>query len=406
MLTPDKLKEKTFQTTGKGSYRSDDVDSFMTEVSSSYEQMFAQNADLVRKIQILAKKVEEYREDEDSLKMALIDARKLADKIVAEAKENSEAESAKIIAEAREKTANAAADAERVVNEANEKADALLADAKAEAEKIVNDANKEAVEKLGNVNRQITHKTLEFDMLKKEASKFKSELKSMYEKHITLINQLPELAEEMDEDEDTSIYEPVAEEKDDTPVYEAPVEEEEEAPVYEPAAEEEETPVYETISEEEEVETPVYETISDEDEEEGVETEAFINITAETDDSAEEPAFEIVPETDDEDAGFGYEAFDAAEDNADDAQIEIIPADAEEDSSSANGYFNVEEEDDKKGKFKLDLSKIDFSDDEPEEQAEPSISFEKSFAEIEEEPQEEEEDDSSNSFKSFFKKKK
>lgn len=28
MLNPDKIKEKEFQTTGRGSYRADDVDSF------------------------------------------------------------------------------------------------------------------------------------------------------------------------------------------------------------------------------------------------------------------------------------------------------------------------------------------------------------------------------------------
>ena len=79
MLTPDRIKEKVFPTTGRGSYRSEDVDMFMSEVAASYEQMFKENGDLVRKISILAKKVEEYRADEESLKMALLNAQKLAD---------------------------------------------------------------------------------------------------------------------------------------------------------------------------------------------------------------------------------------------------------------------------------------------------------------------------------------
>ena len=60
MLNPDKIKEKEFQTTGRGSYRADDVDSFLAEVSSSYEQMFKENGELVKKISLLANKVEEY----------------------------------------------------------------------------------------------------------------------------------------------------------------------------------------------------------------------------------------------------------------------------------------------------------------------------------------------------------
>ena len=92
MLTPDRIKEKTFQTTGRGSYRAEDVDSFLREVSASYEQMFKENTDLIKKISVFAKKIEEYRADEDSLKMALLNAQKLADKIVAEAKETAEKE--------------------------------------------------------------------------------------------------------------------------------------------------------------------------------------------------------------------------------------------------------------------------------------------------------------------------
>ena len=99
MLTPDKIKEKSFQTTGRGSYRAEDVDNFLSEVSASYEQMFKENGELVKKISILVKKIEEYREDEESLKTALLSAQKLADKIVADAREAAEKETADVKAE-------------------------------------------------------------------------------------------------------------------------------------------------------------------------------------------------------------------------------------------------------------------------------------------------------------------
>ena len=82
MLNPDKIKEKEFQTTGRGSYRADDVDSFLAEVSSSYEQMFKENGELVKKISLLANKAEEYKKDENSLKEALLAAQKLADRLL------------------------------------------------------------------------------------------------------------------------------------------------------------------------------------------------------------------------------------------------------------------------------------------------------------------------------------
>ena len=36
MLNPDKIKEKEFQTTGRGSYRADDVDSFLSKTSQRW----------------------------------------------------------------------------------------------------------------------------------------------------------------------------------------------------------------------------------------------------------------------------------------------------------------------------------------------------------------------------------
>lgn len=59
MLTPDVVKSKSFQATGRGAYRAEDVDGFFAEVSASYEQMFKENGELIKKISILANKVEQ-----------------------------------------------------------------------------------------------------------------------------------------------------------------------------------------------------------------------------------------------------------------------------------------------------------------------------------------------------------
>ena len=90
MLTPDKIKNKEFHTSGKGSYRSEEVDDFMNEVYTSYEKVFRENGEIIKKMSLLANKVEEYKKDEDSLRQALLSAQKLADQITAEAKENAE----------------------------------------------------------------------------------------------------------------------------------------------------------------------------------------------------------------------------------------------------------------------------------------------------------------------------
>lgn len=333
MLTPDKIREKSFQTTGRGSYRAEDVDSFLNEVSASYEQMFKENGDLIKKISILAKKVEEYRADEESLKLALLNAQKLADRIVAEAKENAEKDTVDAKAEAEKLRADAKADADEAEAKAKRESDAIIESAKAEAEKIVKEANRQSDEILGNINRKVTHETLVYDMVKKEASEFKSKLVAMYKEHINLINQLPEIVDEqLDKAEPAHVAEEPAE-----VVEEEPVVIEEAAPV------------------------------AIEDVEEEIEVVA-------------EPETEIVEETVEEEIA---------------EEVEETPAEPETEVAEI-----VEEEPAApvKKPFKLDLSKIDFADEETPAPA-PAVM---NTVEVEDEP---EEDKGSISFKNFFKKK-
>lgn len=274
MLTPERIKERTFQTAGRGSYRAEDVDGFMNEVSASYEQMYKENTDLIKKISILAKKVEEYRADEDSLKMALLNAQKLADKIVAEAKETAANEVASVKAETDKLRADAASDAaalelnarnesESLLESSKKEADAILTNAKEEAERVVNEANAKSKEILGGINRKVTKESLVLEMMQKESTMFKQRLVSMYKEHINLINKLPEIVdEELDrkEAEETAaeaVSEPVKEEN--IAVIEEPVEATvvEEAVVEEPVSEAVEETVEEIVIEEEKEEEPV-----------------------------------------------------------------------------------------------------------------------------------------------------
>lgn len=235
MLTPEVVKSKEFQATGRGAYRADDVDGFFAEISSSYEQMFKENGELIKKISILANKVEKYKEEEDSLRKALVSAQTLADKIVKDAQESV----AGTLAQAK-------LDGEALRAEAQQQATALVETANAEAQAVVAQSKKDAEEILGTVNRKVMKESLEFEMLQKKASEFRANLLSLYKEHLGLINSIPEyLEKEMPaQDEPAAQAEPA-------PVPEAaPVVEEvsqaepvvEETPVEEPAVVAEEAP--------------------------------------------------------------------------------------------------------------------------------------------------------------------
>lgn len=342
MLTPDKIKEKQFQSSGRGSYRAEDVDTFMNEVSASYEQMFKENGDLIRKISILAKKVEEYRADEESLKLALLNAQKLADQIVSEAKEKAEKDSSEAVAAAEKKVADAKAEAEELSANSKRESAAIIESARAEAERIVAEANKKSDDILGNINRKVTHETLVFDMTKKEASEFKSKLVAMYKEHINLINQLPEIVDEQ----------------------------------LEAASANEETA--ETVAEETVAAEEVTEEIAEPETDDVVTTEP-------AQEAKEEPA--VSEEV----------SAPAFEDVYSDSAEQIIETAAE---SAAEPV--------KESAFKLDLSKIDFSDDDEQEEAEEEpVSAPHPFVSLSDEPEEDvgNKGSGSNSFKDFFKRK-
>ena len=71
-----------------------------------------------QKISLLANKVEQYKEEEDSLRKALISAQTLADKIVRDAKESVEGTLEQAQKDADQKRAEAEAQAQKIVADA------------------------------------------------------------------------------------------------------------------------------------------------------------------------------------------------------------------------------------------------------------------------------------------------
>jgi cell division initiation protein len=85
------------------------VDDFLENVAADFASLQKDNAILKGKMKVLVEKIEEYRATEDAMRMALLSAQKMANQIVAEAKENSEAalNAARAEAEKLERTARA-----------------------------------------------------------------------------------------------------------------------------------------------------------------------------------------------------------------------------------------------------------------------------------------------------------
>ena len=163
------IRERKFEKAAFG-YKQEEIDDFLAELISEFEELDAEREDLHSKIQILADKVREYRQDEDALKDALLGAQKQGHKVVAEAQEK----------------------ADEIIAQAEEKAKILLDEATVQHEAAMEKNRAEiAKEKENLIEAQ------------KQVSEFKKSLFDMYKTHLEMISAMPEI--ELDE-EDTSQY--------------------------------------------------------------------------------------------------------------------------------------------------------------------------------------------------------
>lgn len=207
MMTPSELREHEFKGAGRNAYKSDDVDNFFGEVAVAYEKIYRENAELVKRIGLLADRLEQFKQNEAEIKQAVLGAQKAADIIVKEAEtsvEDSKAEAEAILAAAKgeadiiksDAEKQAVADSDLLLSVARDKAEEIINKAKEEAHGILIAANDSASDTVGAATRTITSESIHYEMLKKEVSDFRASILAQYKAHIELISKLPELAVE------------------------------------------------------------------------------------------------------------------------------------------------------------------------------------------------------------------
>ena len=147
MLSPNELIGARFDKSAFG-YRVDDVDKYVAKVGEVVAQLMEENRELEDKLEILATKLEEYRNDEESLRAALLGAQKLGDSVIRDSKS---------------------------------KAEVILRDATIRAERLVESAQ-------NKVNREQSNLT----RIQKEVSDFKNKMLVMYKRHLEAIANMPD----------------------------------------------------------------------------------------------------------------------------------------------------------------------------------------------------------------------
>lgn len=167
MLTIEEIKDISFRR-GRG-YKGEDVDAFIDEVIVTFEQLKREKADLVRKMDILATRVEQYRSDEETVRNALLSSQRIAD---------------------------------ASIKEANIKAAEIVADAETKAQKMLLESN------------SVTAKQKDIYLkLKSDAAELRKELENLYSKHLATIKDFPTDAAIVKAKEELDVKYPTVEEK-------------------------------------------------------------------------------------------------------------------------------------------------------------------------------------------------
>jgi len=183
LISASDIRERKFEKAAFG-YKQEEIDDFLAELISEIDEMDAEREDLHSKIQILADKVREYRQDEDALKDALLGAQKQGHKVVAEAQE---------------------------------KADEIIAQAEGKAKILLDEATVQHEAAMEKNRAEIAREKENLVEAQKQVSEFKKSLFDMYKTHLEMISAMPEI--ELDEYEENRVqqYTPQAETADEEP---------------------------------------------------------------------------------------------------------------------------------------------------------------------------------------------
>ena len=223
MLTASSIKGRSFSAVRNG-YDPEEVKDYLEEVAAAYEEALKAKEESDAKVEQLTERINEYREDEDAIKNALVLAQKESNKILNDAK-----------AQARDMIESAKTEQVRLSEQSVSECERIIKEHRERCAEIMKQDTENTQRKMKeNRDAYIEEKT-RLEELKREVTLFKAELLPLYQKQLALIMQLP--AADLDEPEEEEAEEAVTEEA----VEEAAVEEavEEAAEEAEETAEEE-----------------------------------------------------------------------------------------------------------------------------------------------------------------------
>ena len=147
MITSQDIRAKSFEKAVFGGYDIAAVDQYLEAVAHEMDTRMKEVSTLKSKMKILANKVEEYRNTEDAMRLALVSAQQLATQIEAEAR--------------------------------------------AKGEAIIADATAQSVEYLASLQNETAAEVAKLEAAKASLAEFLTEARAMCETQLRFLNELP-----------------------------------------------------------------------------------------------------------------------------------------------------------------------------------------------------------------------
>lgn len=176
MLTPQDVRSVQFEKNLRG-YRTEDVDRFLDKVEEQLreddaqaEQLRKQIADLTAENQKLHDELKSFEADGEMLKSALINAQRMGENVIREANQK----------------------AEEIIHRANLRGDDIIRD----ANELLQKANDRADEIENEANEKRLAEEREYDRVRLEVTRFKSDVLNLYRSHVESLSRLPEFQRE------------------------------------------------------------------------------------------------------------------------------------------------------------------------------------------------------------------
>ena len=161
MFTPQQIEQISFGKQTFGGYDMQSVDEFLEPLTEDYITLYKENALLKSKMRVLVNKLEEYRQNEASMKDAIVNAQKTCDLMVKEAEDKCK----QMLTDANAAAVENAKNADSLIAEEQERVESAKREAAARIEALEEQLRSciEALEQIKTANRPAPVKKQVYD---------------------------------------------------------------------------------------------------------------------------------------------------------------------------------------------------------------------------------------------------